>query len=99
MKFVQTQDKLARRLQSTLQCTRLFWILPFSLQSTRVAEWLSSETTFVKGVGGERLLPFTPLFSADQRCDTINDKLYRKGGENDAKQARNHRAPGNAHCL
>ena len=52
---------------------------------------------FRKGVGGERLLPFTPLFSANQRRDAINDKLHRKGSENDAKQSRNHRAPGNAH--
>ena len=25
------------------------WILPFSIQSTRVAEWHSYESTFVKG--------------------------------------------------
>ena len=60
--------KLARPLQNILQCTRLSWILPFSLQSTRVAGWLSFETIFVKGVGGERLLPFTPLFSTRTPC-------------------------------
>jgi hypothetical protein len=47
-----TLQNLARPLQSIPQCTRLSWILPFSLQSTRVAGWLSSETIFVKGVGG-----------------------------------------------
>jgi hypothetical protein len=42
------------------------WILPFSKQSTRGAEWLfqahALKATFVKGVDGERLLPFTLLF-------------------------------------
>jgi hypothetical protein len=42
------------------------WILPFSKQSTRGAEWLfqahALKATFGKGVGGERLLPFTPFF-------------------------------------
>ena len=68
MKFVQTQDKLARRLQSTLQCTRLFWILPFSLQSTRVAEWLSSETTFVKGWAAKGCCR-SPLFFSKTMLD------------------------------
>ena len=54
---------------------------------------------FRKGVGGERLLPFTPLFSGDQRFDAINYELHRKGSENDAKQARNYCASGDAHGL
>ena len=87
MKFVQTWDKLAQCLQRTLQCTRLVWILPFSFQSTRVAEWLSSETTFVKGWAAKGCCRSPLFFSANQRGDTINDKLYRKGSENDAEQA------------
>ena len=75
------------------------WILPFSIQSTRVAEWLSLRIHFRKGVGGERLLPFTPLFSTNQNRNAVDNELHRKGCENDAEQPRNHSPSGDAHCF
>jgi len=52
---------------------------------------------FRKGVGGERLLPFTPLFSTNQCRNAVDDELHRKGCENDAEQSRNHCTSGDAH--